>query len=179
MTNYDGFITMTMTPHIILNIKWRCNDARHHWKKWRRHDYLAVSVYDAAPWSIQYFLQNILHLLFLCFFLHIKLIYFSLFCISFTWLICTVVSVSLSLILSVSVSLILSRSFSGTFSLFLWFKVKNLWMTVVSQHCLNECGKRSTPLSPRLHRVLGDRQNWQEKDLVEIHQLYFSLWLVS
>ena len=71
MTIYDRFMTMTTTPHVIL-IKWRFmtdlwqwrqrhlsfwilndddDDARCHWKKWRRHDDLAVTVNDAAPWN--------------------------------------------------------------------------------------------------------------------------------
>ena len=53
MTIYDGFMMMTTTPLIILNIKWRWG-----WrqtslkKKWRRHDDLAVTVNDAAPCSV-------------------------------------------------------------------------------------------------------------------------------
>ena len=36
-------MTMTMTPDVIE-------------KKWRRHDDLAVTVNDAAPWSVEHWL---------------------------------------------------------------------------------------------------------------------------
>ena len=52
MTTYDRFMMMTTTPHIILNIKWRwpwCPTPLK--KKWRRHDNLAVTLNDAAPWT--------------------------------------------------------------------------------------------------------------------------------